>query len=431
MLVALLLLSVISTTFIVMAMTTKLTRVAVLGGGVSGCAAARRLAQLAPASANVKITLYEIGRGPGGRASTRKTRAFPHLCINHGAPYADIHSSVGQSLVSSLGPSSTAPFAGVRGTLDSATGRFSNDDTAAGEGECGGKPQFVTGANGEMSRIATSLIRDIPSIEPRYKTMIRALSRAPNGDWELRDKHENLLGSADWLIIAGSGVAHPRWSNTFGGEPPLIAAEREHPDPKLRQALDAIGEQQVSPVLAVFFSCSGPEARAWLSLDYDVADVTGSSILSRVMIQGGTKDDDGEDWCSVVLHSTEDFALQNSGVYGASSSAARVGDAVTDASKEDSLIEKMMVAVTEIPGMPANTKANEYYDYGPMLHRWGNAFPKGEALPEDLSFVPSSRVAFCGDYVASSEEARMGSFESALLSGTFAGEKIARECLEP
>ena len=58
---------------------------------------------------------------------------------------------------------------------------------------------------------------------------------------------------------------------------------------------------------------------------------------------------------------------------------------------------------------------SSHYDYGPVLHRWGNAFPKGEALPEELSVVPSSRVAFCGDYVASLDGIRVGSFESALL----------------
>lgn len=422
-------------------------RVAIIGGGVSGCASARRLAQLAP---SVEITLYEIGRGPGGRASTRKTRAHPHLYINHGAPYADIRSGLGRSIVSSLGPSSVAPFLGARGSLNSNTGEFLRDSNTDEDGDDG--PQYITGANGEMSEIAASLIRGIPSIETKYKTMVRALSRSAQttgGAWELKDKDEQVIGTADWLVVAGSGVAHPRWLNTFSGEPPLIAAEQEHPDPKLRTALDAIAEQQVSPVLAVFFSCSGPVARKWLSLDYDVAEVEGSSVLSKVVIQGGTKneatDADSEDneWCSVVLHSTEEFALQNSGVYGSSSSAARVGDASSDASREDSLIEMMVVALNEIPGVPAidinsdeNNEASSQqqsksnYDYGPVLHRWGNAFPKGKALQEDLSFLPSSRVAFCGDYVASSEQVRFGSFESALLSGTSAGEKIAKECHE-
>lgn len=398
-----------------------LCRVAIIGGGVSGCASARRLAQLAPSA---EITVYEIGRGPGGRASTRKTRSLPHLYINHGAPYADIRSEVGKSLLSSLGPSAIAPFPGVRGALDAASGLFVSDEKDSD----GDEPQYITGANGEMSQIASSLVRDIPSIETKYKTMVRGLSRSSNGEWSLLDKNEQVVGSADWLVVAGSGVAHPRWSNTFGGEPPLIAAEQEHPDPKLREALDVIGEQEVSPVLAVFFSCSGELARKWLSLDFNVANVKGSSILSKVMIQGGDGQESGEKWCSVVLHSTEGFAVENSGVYGATSSAARVGDATSDASREDTLIEKMAEAMNHIPGMPTiDAHSKELYDYGPVLHRWGNAFPKGDALPEKLAFVPSSKVAFCGDYVASLEQARFGSFESALLSGTFAAEKIANE----
>jgi len=407
-------------------------RVAIIGGGVSGCASARRLAQLLVPTSACEITLYEIGRGPGGRASTRRTRSHPHLYINHGAPYADIRSEVGRSVISSLGPKSTAPFRGIRGSLDSDTGTFSKYTDELSDGE-GATPLYVTGNDGEMSRIAESMIRDQPTIITKYKTMVRSLSRtSSDGEWELRDKHDTLVGTADWLVVAGSGIAHPRWSDTFGGEPPLIAAEREHPDPNLREALDVIGTQRVSPVLAVFFSSSGSDARKWLSLDYDVAEIRGDTILSKVVIQGGKKDDGEEEWCSVVLHSTEAFALENVGVYGASSSAARIGDATTDASREEMLIEEMIRGLTRIPGMPEIdiTEAESKCDYGPVLHRWGNAFPKGEALSDELAFVPTSRVAFCGDYVASSEEARFGSFESALLSGTFAAEKIAKDILE-
>ena len=56
------------------------------------------------------------------------------------------------------------------------------------------------------------------------------------------------------------------------------------------------------------------------------------------------------------------------------------------------------------------------YTFGPLLHRWGNAFPEGPALPADLAICPDSQVAFCGDYVGT--PARMGSYECALLSGT-------------
>ena len=92
----------------------------------------------------------------------------------------------------------------------------------------------------------------------------------------------------------------------------------------------------------------------------------------------------------------------------------------------EALIKEMIVALNQIPNVPA-LEDSPSCDYGPVLHRWGNAFPKGKALPQDLSFVPSSKVAFCGDYVAYDDNVRFGSFESALLSGTAAGDKIANE----
>jgi len=395
-------------------------RVAIIGGGVSGCASARKLAQLAPSA---QITLYEIGRGPGGRASTRKTRSLPGVYINHGAPLCDVRTDLGRSLIPSL---DTAPFTGVRGCLEYSTGKFLRY-----EEEEDADVMHVTGANGEMSEISSSLLSDLPSVQTKYKTMIRGLAKTADGVWELRDKSDTLIGSADWLVVAGSGVAHPRWTNSFGGVPPLIEAESNNPDPQLRKALDEIAKHQTSPVMAVFFSFTGQCAREWLSLDFNVANVKGSSILSKIIIHGnkghGHDDSNGiDDWCSVVLHSTEKFANQNVGTYGASSSAARIAGAVADSSLEDALIEKMMSALAEIPGTPAIDKAKmDDQSYGPMLHRWGNAFPKGEALAQDLAFLPSSRVSFCGDYVASPEKARFGSFEAALLSGTFAGESIA------
>ena len=354
---------------------------------------------------------------------------------------------------SDLGISSgcISQYKGIVGSLDSKSGLFSQSDNINSSNNIEeGFVDYITGANGEMSQIASSLLThniDASIIDTKYKTMIRGLSytTATNADtnsggrkeWQLKDQADQVIGTADWLIVAGSGIAHPRWTAAFGGEPPLIAAEMESPDRKLRQALDSIGKQEVSPRMAVFFVCSGSVAREWLSLDFDVADIVSNddTILSKIIIQGGGSGSGGattgsdDDWCSVVLHSTEEFALQKTGVYGKSSSAARIGGAMADSSLEDELIDSMMTALETIPGLPALDKT---YPYGPILHRWGNAFPKGEAASHELAFVPSLQVAFCGDYVSSPVEnaARLGSLESALLSGTHAGEQVAKHILE-
>ena len=47
-------------------------RVGIVGAGVSGCTLARKLKD-----AGVDVTVFEMGRGAGGRMATRKTRDFP------------------------------------------------------------------------------------------------------------------------------------------------------------------------------------------------------------------------------------------------------------------------------------------------------------------------------------------------------------------
>jgi len=391
--------------------------VAIIGGGIAGCAAARSLTLHDPTNANV--TVYEIGRGPGGRASTRRTRSIPGLCINHGAPYADVCSLEGKELVRDLG---WREFTGRRGIVDSGSGVFApceeDEDVLC-----------VTGANHEMSDLASSLLLNMP-ITTRYSSMIRSLSHtpsSPNGRWQLHDKAGTTLGSADYIIVAGSGIAHPRWTDTFGGEPPLVAvAKNDVKDAVLDRALASIARQKADPILAVMFYCTGDTAARWLELGFHVANLhnnnnnNNNDILSKIILQPN-----GDAECAVVLHSTIEFARANTGVYGSTSSAARVGDASSDSTREDLLIARMMQALSDIPGMPtAETTEGEGVVYGPLLHRWGNAVPIGEPLAGDLTFCEASGVGFCGDYTET--EGRMGSVEAALLSGNAIGERIAR-----
>ena len=68
--------------------------------------------------------MYEIGRGPGGRASTRRTRSIEDLRIDHGAPFCEVLSKEGKELVDELG---LKAFGGRHGILDPKTGVFTDD----------------------------------------------------------------------------------------------------------------------------------------------------------------------------------------------------------------------------------------------------------------------------------------------------------------
>ncbi len=385
-------------------------QVAIIGAGVAGASAARQLG-LASGHDAFAIDIYEIGRGPGGRAATRRTRSLPVLRINHGAPYADISTAEGRALVASL-DGAVQPYNGRRVIIDAATGTQRLRAQAEGE-------QFITGTHGEMGNIADGLLRDaagemLPGISPRYTQMVRGLSQQA-GQWRLMDKTGETLGLADWLVVSGSGVAHPRWSQTFGGEPPLVAAARDLADQRLDEALTTVAGQTAAPVLTVFFYCTGSAAEAWLAMGFEDALLEGHPVLSKVSIQ---RVDEGG--CAVVVHSTADYARDNAGVYGASSSAARVGDASSSADREEEIIDDILAALSRLPTMP-DIDTDELA-FGPLMHRWGNAFPEGQRLPRSLSVCPQSHVVFCGDYVET--EARQGSLESALVAGARAGDSI-------
>eukprot|EP00960_Hanusia_phi_P057179 763482-Hanusia_phi.AAC.13 len=56
-------------------------RVGVVGAGIAGSSLARVLNE-----AGASVSVFEMGRGAGGRMATRKSRDYPGLAIHHGAP---------------------------------------------------------------------------------------------------------------------------------------------------------------------------------------------------------------------------------------------------------------------------------------------------------------------------------------------------------
>ena len=70
----------------------------ILGGGISACVFASRYLQNNPTK---KIALIEVGRGLGGRSSTRKSKKFKGWELNHGAPNFNICNSENNLLLKS------------------------------------------------------------------------------------------------------------------------------------------------------------------------------------------------------------------------------------------------------------------------------------------------------------------------------------------
>ena len=69
-----------------------------------------------------------------------------------------------------------------------------------------------------------------------------------NTGWRLFSKDSSCLGEFDWLAVSGNGVAHPRWSKAFPGEPPLIEAAKSAKDEILSSVLGEMAKLSNRPV---------------------------------------------------------------------------------------------------------------------------------------------------------------------------------------
>jgi hypothetical protein len=170
-------------------------------------------------------------------------------------------------------------------------------------------------------------------------------------------------------------------------------------------------------VTSCLLAYEGEAAAAWAGLPFFKAKVEADDILSHVAIKRLSPT-----LTAVVLHSTHEFSQNAAAVYGATSTAARVGGAKADAGAEADVLARLMGAAEKRLGHLLQPAHIQNATWGPHLHRWGAAFPEEPLLPADKTVVPSAKVAFAGDYI---ENARSGSVEGASLSGLHTAEALA------
>ena len=380
---------------------TRSVKACVLGGGIGGCSAVRYL------DTN-SLALVEMGRGLGGRSSTRTSRDDPRIAINHGAPSADIRTREGASIMKDLERGGYATkISGSEPTSSDILERWRGDPN--------------------MSTLCRGLTRG-REFETYFKTMVRRVEPIIVGDsvegWTLLDKDDQVILRTDWLIVSGSGAAHPRWRAAFKSEPPIIEAAREIDNEELNNAIELIGSIDARPVQVAMmaFDANGQSSSAYWSSMPDNASIIGTpgdDVLDKLVV---TKSKGGS-LVSIVAHSTTEFANAANNVYGSKSTAARIGGATSSSEREQEVLAEIMNAVA------ANLKQVSKGDcpvptWGPFLHRWGNAFPEGEPLPYNKAIIKEAKLAFCGDFVG--EKNTFGSIEGALLSGKVVGEELTK-----
>jgi hypothetical protein len=393
-------------------------RVAVIGGGISGALVSRCLLA---SGISLSVTLFEMGRGFGGRMATRRPQdpELAGLAINHGAPAFGASTPFFQSIVAELEAAGVVQrFAGAVGTLhvDSSDGSL----TAFEAGQLA-RPAEWAGIPG-MSAICDHLGR---GAETRFGTMVAQIERSSAGVFTLTDQKGERLGEFERIVVTSHTLAHSRFERVFGRPAPLQALAREADSAQLSRLVELIEQVPSTPVMAMLLAFSPADAPALAALPFAAADVRGSALISKVVVQSAPSGH-----IALVVHSTPAFAAEHADVHGSSSTAARMGAAAGRDNERDLTTQllaelgRLLRPFGELPLAPA---------YGPLIHRWGSAFPEESSPASSLALVDAAArvseelgITVCGDFipVAPSTRVQLGSVESAALCAMLSAERL-------
>ena len=154
-------------------------RVGVVGAGVAGSVLAKKLKD-----AGAQVTIFEMGRGAGGRMATRRTRELPGLAINHGAPMFAIRHIPVRQLIEPLV---------AAGMLDKWEGRVVNIDSINYEAA-------TMNVNGDTYHSRTDINMCevlVQGIETKFGTQVVKIEKEGE-EWVFFSKDRSTLGRFDW-----------------------------------------------------------------------------------------------------------------------------------------------------------------------------------------------------------------------------------------
>jgi renalase len=309
--------------------------VAVIGAGLAGLTAARVLHDRGRA-----VTVFDKGRGVGGRLSTRRADVGP---FDHGAQYFTARDPLFRRAIEGwIAAGAAAPWAAriVR--------------MAGGSVEVSAAERFV-GTPG-MSAIPRHLARDLPDV--RTAVRIDAIGGGP-GAWTLRAEDGTVSGPFATVLVAVPSVQAR----------PLV-------DPIAPALALSIASATMAPCWAVMVAFGSPVARdaaagPFVATPFDAAIVADGPLSWAVREGSKPGRPPGERW---VLHGSADW------------SAAMIEEPA------DVVIRELLAAFAIIAGpLPAATFT--------AAHRWRYALAT-RSLDDGFVFDAGLGIGIAGDWCA-------------------------------
>jgi len=358
----------------------------IIGGGISACVFA---SQYLKNNNTKKVGLIEVGRGLGGRSSTRISKRFKGWKLNHGSPNFNIRNSNDNLL--------------LKNYIDESLGAETKLETNK-------KSEFTSGVNYlssfSMSQLSKKII-DFNNLGRRidfyFETLIVDL-QFNNDVWILTSKNGDQFKSKN-LICSSNLLLHKRSLKILNlNQIPLRKAIPKNKDTKIELILNHLDKQKFIPRLSfLIYTNENYIYKDFYSKKqryfYLNKDLEKKFKFERVIFQLQDNKKLG-----IVLHSKNiDFL-----------------NAYMNMKDEDFFKQKIFSNFNELfKGNPSVNQltCNEKIS----VMKWRASQPSGCAVPLSLQFSKKYRIGFCGDWF---EGEGFGRIEGSILSALMLEKKI-------
>ena len=368
----------------------------IIGGGISGCIFASKYLQN---NISKKVALIEVGRGLGGRSSTRISRRFKRWKLNHGAPNFNICNSRNNLLLKNY----------INELLENKFIKIDDSDLVSlGEEfnlETTKKSEFSFGVNYlslfSMSQLSQKIIEfnNLRGKVDFYFEKLIVDLKFNNGEWTLKSKNGDKFKSK-YLICTTNLLLHKRSLKILNiNQIPLRKAIPKNKDKKIDLLLNFLEKQSFIPrfTFLIYTDANYSYKDCYYKKNryfYLKNNLENKYKFERVIFQ---LQEDNK--LGIVVHSKNiDFI-----------------NSFINAKDKDVFKQKIFTNFNEL--FEGNSSINQLtFNEEISIMKWRASQPSGCAVPLSLQFSSKYRIGFCGDWFEGEGFGRIeGSILSALL----------------